>query len=125
MNLMAKKILVAEDDGFLSKVLSAKLEKIGFEYKLATDGEEAISILKDFTPDLILLDLVMPKKDGFEVLKDLNSSEVWKKIPVIVTSNLGQPEDKKRAMELGAKDYIVKSDTSLNGIVEKIQEYLK
>lgn len=118
------KILVAEDDKFLTKVYQAKLTKAGFEVQIAFDGEEVEKLLQNFTPNLILLDLVMPKKDGFSVLKDLKALEKYKNIPVIVTSNLSQVEDKQKAMMLGASDYIVKSDIPIQGIVDKIQEFL-
>ena len=119
------KILVAEDDKFLMKVYQAKLTKAGFEVQIGTDGEEAEKILQTFMPDIILLDLMMPKKDGFEVLKDLKSSVKFKNIPVIVTTNLAQAEDKQKALAMGAKEYIVKSDIPIQAIVQKLQSYLK
>lgn len=118
------KILVAEDDAALLKVYQAKLSKVGFEVKVARDGDEVGLVLQDFTPDIILLDLVMPKKDGFDVLKELKESPKLKKIPVIVTTNLGQPEDKQKATALGAVDYLVKSDTPIQGIVDRVRQYL-
>jgi two-component system alkaline phosphatase synthesis response regulator PhoP len=120
-----KKILLTEDDAFLIKVLGAKLAKAGYEVKTATNGEEALELLKQFNPDLILMDLVMPKKDGFDTLKEIKSNDSLKKIPVIITTNLGQLDDKDRAMKLGAADYLVKSDSSLNAVIEKIKDYLK
>ena len=119
------KILVAEDDKFLMKVYQAKLTKAGFEVQIGTDGEEAEKILQTFMPDIILLDLMMPKKDGFEVLKDLKSSVKFKNIPVIVTTNLAQAEDKQKALAMGAKEYIVKSDIPIQAIVQKLQQYTK
>lgn len=115
------KVLVAEDDKFLSKVYQTKLTKAGFEIKMALDGEEAIQILKSFIPDVILLDLMMPKKDGFQVLAWIKADPNLKSIPVIVTSNLGQPEDKKKALDSGAKEYIIKSDTPIQEIINKLQ----
>lgn len=117
------KILVAEDDKFLVKVYKTKLTKAGYEVQIALDGEEFEKIIQTFTPDVILLDLMMPKKDGFEVLKDLKASEKFKNIPVIVTSNLSQAEDEKKAFALGAKEYIVKSDIPIQEIVNKLQQY--
>ena len=116
-----KKILVAEDDKFLVKVYESKLVKAGFEAKIAQDGEEVLEILKTFTPEIILLDLMMPKKDGFQVLTELKADPKLKSIPVIVTSNLSQPEDKEKALEMGAKDYIVKSDTPIQEIIDKLK----
>jgi DNA-binding response OmpR family regulator len=117
------KILVAEDDQFLIKVYQAKLVKEGFEVQLAHDGEEAEKILQTFVPQVILLDLMMPKKDGFQVLSDIKANDVLKSIPVIVTSNLSQPEDKQKALNLGAVEYIVKSDIPIQMIVDKLKHY--
>ncbi len=116
-----KKILIAEDDRFLQNIYRVKLTKEGFEVRVAGDGQEFLEELKTFTPDVILLDLVMPVVDGFTVLQTVKSDPKFKNIPVIVTSNLGQDEDVKKAMKLGAKDYIIKSDTALSGIIEKIK----
>lgn len=119
-----KKILIAEDDVFLQKVFEAKMKKVGYEIRIATDGEEVAAILAEFTPDLIVLDLILPKKNGFEILKELKGSSKWKDIPVIVTTNLSQPEDKERVRALGASEYIVKSDTPIALMIEKIQALL-
>lgn len=116
-----KKVLVAEDDRFIASAYRVKLAKEGFELKLAVDGDEVMTILEQgFLPDVILLDLVMPKKDGFAVLSEVKSNPAWEKIPVIVASNLGQKEDIERARALGAADYIVKSEVSMGDIVGKI-----
>lgn len=117
---MAKKILVAEDDRFLSNAYRVKLTKAGFEVKVAGDGAEALNILQTFIPDLILLDLVMPVKDGFATLEVIKADERLKMIPVIVASNLGQKEDCDRALKLGAKDFVIKSDLSLDTLIQKI-----
>jgi DNA-binding response OmpR family regulator len=119
------KILVAEDDKFLGSAYRAKLTKTGFEVQIATDGDEALTLLKTFTPDIILLDLVMPKKDGFATLQALKESDTYKKIPIIVASNLGQKEDLDKALGMGAVDYIIKSDLSLDALVTKILETLE
>ena len=120
-----KKILIAEDDKFLANALRVKLTKSGFEVKNGYDGQETLAILKDFYPDLILLDLIMPVKDGFGVLEELKNNQNFKKIPVIITSNLGQKEDIDRGMSLGAKDYVVKSDLSLDDLIKKINTLLR
>ena len=117
---MAKKILVAEDDKFLSNAYRVKLTKAGFDVKVAGDGAEALTILQTFIPDLILLDLVMPVKDGFATLEVIKADEKLKAIPVIVASNLGQKEDCDRALKLGAKDFVIKSDLSLDTLIQKI-----
>lgn len=115
-----KKILVADDDKFLANAYRVKFTKAGFDVKVARDGEEAFEILKTFMPDLMVLDLVMPVKDGFTTLEELKSNDSYKKIPVIVASNLGQKEDTEKALKLGAIDCIVKSDLSLDSLIKKI-----
>lgn len=119
------KILIAEDDKYLSSAYRVKFTKAGFETQIASDGIEAFDILKKFTPDIILLDLVMPRKDGFTTLEELKKNPKYKKIPVIITSNLGQQEDIDKCKQLGAKEYIVKSDMSLDDLVSKITSILK
>ena len=119
------KVLIAEDDRFISSAYNIKLTKEQFEVELAFDGEETIAKARSFSPDLILLDLIMPKKDGFETLKDLKNDPKLKTIPVIVSSNLGQKEDKDKALALGALDYFVKSDISLTDLIEKIKKSVK
>jgi len=123
MNTM-KKILIAEDDQYISSAYKMKLAKENFEIELAYDGEETIAKAVSFSPDLILLDLIMPKKDGFETLKELKNNPKLQHIPVIVSSNLGQKEDKDKALALGALDYFVKSDISLADLLEKIKKSL-
>jgi len=115
-----KKILIAEDDKFLASAYKLKLTKAGFEVMLASDGNEMLLMLKSFVPDLILLDLVMPVMDGFTTLGEIKLNEQYKKIPILVASNLGQKEDIDRAMELGASGFVVKSDMSLDDLINKI-----
>lgn len=119
------KALIAEDDQFLLKVYETKLAKEGFEVVSAINGEEAVIKIIESNPDIILLDLIMPIKNGFEVLEELNANPQYIKKPVIVLSNLGQENDTKRAMELGATDYIVKSNSSIEDIVAIIKKILK
>lgn len=116
------KVLVVEDDKYLLNAYRVKLEKCGFEVQLAMDGEEAITNLKANLPDIVLLDLVMPKKDGFMTLAEMKADETLKNIPVLVTSNLGQKEDIDRVMQLGAAGYIIKSEVTIEEIVTKIQQ---
>lgn len=118
------KILVAEDDKFLSNAYRVKLEREGYEVKMVSDGGEVFKALETFTPDLIILDLVMPKMDGFLVLEYLQKSKKSNNIPVIVASNLGQSEDIVKATKLGAKDYIVKTDLSMKKVAEKIKKII-
>lgn len=114
------KILIAEDDRFLGMAYRAKFTKSGFEVQIAADGEEALEMLKTFTPDAMLLDLVMPRKDGFTTLAEIRKQEKFKHIPIIVASNLGQKEDVDKATALGANGYIIKSDMALEAIIEKV-----
>lgn len=120
-----KKILIVEDDKYLANAHRVKLTKSGFEVQLAGDGDKALELLKTFTPDLILLDLIMPNKDGFTLLSEIKQHPAWKAIPVIVTSNLSQKEDMEKAKALGAADYLVKSNINLNDLVTKINSLIK
>ena len=116
-----KKILLVEDDKFLANLLKLKLEKQGFEVTQAFDGEEALKKLASFLPDLMLLDIILPKKNGFELMEDINKDPKLSKIPVIITSNLAQEEDISKGRNLGAIDYFVKSRSTIDELVEKIK----
>ena len=118
------KILVVEDDKYLSSAYKVKLEKEGFEVKNVYDGDEAMNALKTFTPDAIILDLVMPGKDGFSVLEEVRKMEQYKNTPIIAASNLGQKDDIDKSMSLGATDYVIKSNLSLNDLIGKIKRLL-
>jgi len=118
------KILLVEDDKFLSTALDDKLTREGFTVIKALNGQEAITKIRSQQPDLILLDIIMPQKNGFEVLAEIKLDETFKHIPVIVLSNLGQEADIKKAQDLGAVDYIVKSDVEMKIVVEKIKAEL-
>lgn len=121
---MAKqhKILIAEDDPFLMKVLGTILQDEGFEVELAKDGAEAIAKIDKNGYAVILLDLIMPKKTGFEVLEEAKKKGV--KTPILVFSNLSQPTDKQEALSLGAKDYFVKSDMSIDEVTAAVKKYV-
>ena len=119
-----KKILVAEDEEVLLNVLKDRFEAEGWEVTTARDGEEAVESIKKTRPDLVLLDLLMPKKDGFEVLKEIRGDPEFKTLPIIVVlSNLGSDEDIKKALSLGANDYFVKTQHPMSEIVEKAKKY--
>ena len=119
-----KKILVAEDEEVLLNVLKDRFEAEGWEVTTARDGEEAVESIKKTRPDLVLLDLLMPKKDGFEVLKEIRGDPEFKTLPIIVVlSNLGSDEDIKKALALGANDYFVKTQHPMSEIVEKAKKY--
>ena len=118
----AKKILIVEDELPLSKALTLKLGNQGFTTEAAYDGEEALEKLSKGKYDLVLLDLVMPKKDGFELLKDLKDKNI--KVPVIVVSNLGQEEDINKTKDYGVKGYLIKANSTLEDIVLAINKFL-
>lgn len=118
-----KRILIVEDEKPMARALELKLESSGFDAVMVFDGDEAMKILKKEKFDLMLLDLIMPKKDGFAVLEFLKEEGI--KVPVIVSTNLGQEEDMKNAKELGAKDYFVKADTPIMDVVKNVKKVLK
>ena len=115
------KVVIVEDEEILLKVLQEKFKQAGFEIASAVDGSEAISVVKKFMPDVVVLDLILPKKTGFEVLEEIKSDPQLKQIPVVVLSNLGQDDDIKKALQLGAEDYIVKTQHPINEVVEKVK----
>jgi len=119
-----KIILIVEDDEVLLRALYLQFKDAGFTLSSATDGESALSVAERIKPDLILLDLIIPKKDGFEVLKILKANTVLKDIPVLVLSNLGDDENVKRAKNLGAIDYFIKSNTKLENLAQKVDKYI-
>lgn len=121
------KVLIVEDEEFLVRALKDNLESEGYSVDTAVNGEEAVAHLKKakVKPNIILLDLLMPKKDGFYVLEELKKNQEWKLIPVIVLSNLGGDADIKRALAMGASDYFVKSQHPIEEVIEKIKTYLE
>ena len=110
---MAKKILFVEDESALQKALSEILAEEGYQAIQALDGEDGLRLAKSELPELILLDLILPKKDGFSVLEELKKDSATKDIPVLILSNLDRAEDIERATSLGAKSYLVKTDYKL------------
>jgi two-component system alkaline phosphatase synthesis response regulator PhoP len=118
------KIFVAEDDRFLATAYRAKLSKAGFDVTILGNGQEMLDALVKDVPDLILLDLVMPLKDGFTALEEIRAQDKLKSVPIIVTSNLGQQEDLDKAKALGANDYVIKSDLSMDALVTKVKTAL-
>ncbi len=118
------KILLIEDDKFFQKFYSTKLQEKKQEVQVASDGEEGLIKMRDFKPDLVLLDLIMPKMDGFAVLATRSQDENLKKIPVIVFSTLGQEKDVENAQQLGANGYINKGSFDFKVMVEKINQVM-
>jgi len=121
---MAKTILFIEDESALQKTFGDILGKESYDMISALDGETGLKLAKSKKPDLILLDLVLPKVHGFEVLKELKSDPGTKDIPIIVLTNLEAIEDVNKAIELGAKTYLVKTQYSLEEVVEKVKKAL-
>ena len=119
-----RRILVAEDDRFLRKAAEMALKRQGYTVLTAADGEEALRAAQSELPDLILLDLIMPKLNGFDVLQALKKEAPTAKIPVIVLSNLGQDRDVQQAMDAGAAAYFIKTDLSLQALVQRVEETL-
>lgn len=118
-------ILIVEDEDFLVRALKDNLVSEGHTVTIAMDGEAALEELKKNKPALILLDLLLPKKNGFDVLKEIRSNPDWSLIPVVILSNLGEDSEIKRALELGANDYFVKSQHPIQEVIEKVREYLQ
>ncbi|MDD5144583.1 MAG: response regulator [Candidatus Pacebacteria bacterium] len=122
---MKIKILIIEDDKFLRELISQKLLKEGYEIVEAIDGEEGVKKAKEEKPDIILLDLILPGIDGFEVLTRMRADKENPPIPVIILSNLGQKEDVERGLKLGAADYLIKAHFTPGEIIEKIKNIIK
>lgn len=119
------KILIVEDEEFLMRALKDNFEGEGCAVDIATNGEEAMDRIKKQRPDIILLDLLMSKEDGFYVLEEVRKNPELKLIPIIVLSNLGGDAEIKRALEMGADDYFVKSQHPIEEVLEKVKEYLE
>src|SRR4030042_453361 len=122
---MPATILIVEDDKFLRELIVQKLIKENYEVSEAIDREQGIKKIKEEKPDLILLDLILPGIDGFEVLSRMKEDPELSSIPVIILSNLGQKEDVERGLKLGAIDYLIKAHFTPGEIIEKIKKALK
>ena len=119
------KIVLIEDDEILSKVIDEELESSGFDVIKSFDGIDGLEVVKDKKPDLILLDLVLPKMHGFDVLSELKDDPSTKDIPVIILTMLGGDEDVKKGISLGAEDYIVKSQHAVGEIIDKVKSFFE
>ena len=120
----ARRVLLAEDDRFLRRAAEVRLRRHGLEVLTAADGEEALRVARAEPLDLVLLDVVMPKLQGFDVLKALKQDDATAHIPVIVLSNLGQERDVAQAMALGAIAFLVKAHLSLQDLVDRVDAAL-
>lgn len=120
-----KTIVLADDEQFIRAAYKDGLERAGYKIVTAENGEEAFAAVEKSTPDLLLLDLIMPKLNGFDTLKKLKADEKYKDLKVVILTNLSQDTDKEEVTSLGAIDFVVKSDYSMQEIVDKVAGYLK
>ena len=118
-------ILIVEDDLFLLKIKQAKLIQGGYEVFTAHDGEEALQILESQTPDVIVLDVAMPILNGFDTLQKIRKNPKYAHTPIIILTNLNQESDVKRGMDLGATDYLIKSNVSIDDVIARIEKHTK
>lgn len=118
-------ILLVEDDIFLANIYKTKFDMEGFKVSVSENGEEGLSDAKKKKPDIILLDILLPKMDGFTVLQKLKSDESVKEIPVILLTNLGQKDDVSKGLEMGAVDYLIKAHFKPSEVASKVREILK
>ena len=125
MDKKNKKILIIEDDTFLVKMYLERLQDEGYQVAVASNGEEGLQKARNERPDLVLLDMILPKMNGFDFLKEFKAEASLKDIPVLILSNLSQDQDIKLGRELGAVDYLVKTQNPLSGVIAKIEKYLK
>ncbi len=119
------KVLIVEDDVFFQKFYSTKLQEVGFSVDVASDGEEGLVKARGAKPDLIILDIIMPKKDGFGFLQDVAKDKTISKIPILVFSTLGQEQDVERALKLGAVGYVNKTFFDFDKLKSRIEEAIK
>jgi CheY-like chemotaxis protein len=119
-----KKILLIEDEEILINLLNKKLIQEDYEVSIARNGLEGLKKMKEIKPDLILLDIIMPKMGGIEVMEEIQKDEELKKIPIIIISNSGQPVEINRIQKLGAKDWLIKTEFDPQEVVDKIKKYI-
>ena len=119
------KILIIEDDNFLLSLIVEKFTQLGFDAEAAADGEEGLNKILNNKYDLILLDMILPKMDGFKVLEEIKKNQSLKNLPIVVTSNLYDKNDIDRAVSLGAADYIIKAYNSPENIVDRVKAFLQ
>ena len=119
------KILIIEDDNFLLSLIVEKFIQLGFDAEAAADGEEGLNKILNNKYDLVLLDMILPKMDGFKVLENVKKNQTLKDLPIVVTSNLYDKNDIDRAVSLGAADYIIKAYNSPENIVDRVRAFLQ
>jgi len=115
-----KKILIVEDEEIMIDLLQRKLTREGYEVSVTKDGDEGLKAMREVKPDLILLDIIMPKMGGFEVMEEMNKDPKLKQIPIIIVSNSGQPVELDNAQKLGAKDWLIKTEFDPQEVIEKV-----
>lgn len=118
----SKKIVIIEDDKILLKALNVELLGVGFDVVSAVDGEAGFKLVKKEIPDLVILDLILPKMNGFDVLAALKKDQATKNIPIVILTNLGEDENRKKGMKMGATDYLIKSSVGIEEITIKINQ---
>lgn len=121
---MEKKILLIEDEDIMIDLLQKKLVAEGYKVLVAKNGEEGLELMKESLPDLVLLDIIMPKKDGFEVMEEKKKDKDLRKIPLIIISNSGQPIELDRAKALGARDWLIKTEFDPKEVLEKVKKQI-
>jgi DNA-binding response OmpR family regulator len=119
-----KKILLVEDDPFLVDIYNTKLSSSGFKVEVANDGKECIDKLNEFNPDLVILDIVLPNMDGWEVLNQIRSNDKFKNLKVVILSNLGQKTEVERGLNLGVTKYFIKAHYTPGEIIEEIKKII-
>jgi len=120
-----KKVLLVEDDPFLTEIYGSKLKDSGFSVILAPDGEGCLKKMEQEIPDLILLDIVLPGVDGWEVLRKIQKEDKFKKIKIVILSNLGQKDDVEKGLKFGATKYLIKAHYAPSEVIEEIKKILK
>lgn len=121
---MAKKITIVEDEELILNLLQKKLANEGYEISVARNGEDGLKLMHEQKPDLVLLDIIMPKKGGFEVMEEMQKDSRLKRVPIIIISNSGQPVEIDRAQKLGAKDWLIKTDFDPQEVVDKVKKQI-
>lgn len=123
-NTTAKKILILEDEEIILDLLSDKLLGQGYEVKTARNGKEGMLMMEKEIPDLVLTDVVMPEKNGFDVISEMKQNELLKNVPIIIISNSGQPVEIDKAKELGVSDWVIKTEFDPQEIIQKVKQVL-
>lgn len=121
---MAKTVLIVEDEQSMQRALKNKLEQAGYAAPVANDGEEALAALRRAKPDLVLLDLIMPRMDGISVLRQMKNDEQLREVPVVILTNLSSGDKVAEAMQLGTFDFLVKANYSLDDVLKKVHDRL-